>query len=170
MPNKIEFKEGDWTSLYIPIIPTDMMLDGNRFESRHLQDFIENKIQIGKVRRIDFVDRDDLEYFDESNPIKAAFIHMEFWFDNYNANILRNALNSKGEHRQRGYHDGMKMNKFVAENKENMFRYFVFKINHKPIPDADGKLNIHQLAALKTKHEEEIKKLKEELAAAAQKN
>jgi len=176
VPAKMDLKEDEWTGLYIPVIPSDMALNGTAFDARRdLQDFIEAKMQIGKVRRIDFVDRDDLPNYDETeNPVLAAFIHMEAWYDNYNAHMLRNAINEKGEVRQRGYHDGKQMIRFLntgADNNVNAFRYFVFKINHKPIPDADGKLNIHQLAALKTKHEaelaeayDEIERLKEELA------
>jgi len=154
----MQIPEGEWTSLYVPMIPNDMLLCGYEFKAMHLQDFIENKLQIGKVRRIDFVDRDDLIQFNEENPIQAAFIHMLCWYDNYNAHMLRNALNTKGEMRQRGFHNGREMLKFTGKETqtENYFRYFVFKINHKPIPDADGKLNIHQLAALKTKHEAEL--------------
>jgi hypothetical protein len=116
------------------------------------------KIQIGKVRRIDVVDRDDLLHFNEENPIQAAFIHMDYWYNTYNAITLRNVLNTQGEMRQRGFHNGIEMVKFTGNQSQfdHPFRYFVFKINHKPIPDADGKLNIHQLAALKTKHEAQL--------------
>lgn len=162
----LPIQEGEWTGLYIPMIPTDMLLHGIDFKSSDLQDFIENKIQIGKVRRIDLVDRDDLLNFDdETNPIQAAFIHMECWYDNYNTHILRSTLNTKGELRQRGYHDGRQMIKFSGKvaQCDTYSRYFVFKINHKPIPDADGKLNIHQLAALKTKHEAELEEARKEI-------
>jgi hypothetical protein len=160
----LEMSDNEWTSLYIPMIPTDMLLEGRPFTHEDLEDYIENKIQIGKVRRIDFVDRDDMESYDEeTNPVKAAFIHMNCWYDNYNANMLRNALNSKGDMRERGYYNGTRMIRFETTKSENMNRYLVFKINHKPIPDADGKLNIHQLAALKTKYEAEIEQMKQEL-------
>jgi hypothetical protein len=166
LPKEMQIQEGEWTSLYIPMIPTDMHLSGLKFSKDNIQDFIENKIKIGRVRRIDFVDRDDMPSFDEkTNPIQAAFIHMQVWYDNYNAHMLRNTINQKGEIRQRGYHDGKQMIRFTAKEGtvENMFRYFVFKINHKPIPDADGKLNIHQLAALKTKYEAELEEARAEI-------
>jgi hypothetical protein len=165
LPKLLDIPEGEWTSLYIPMIQTDIMLDGVAFTAEHLQEFIENRLQIGKVRRIDLVDRDDLLQFNEKNPIQAAFIHMECWFDNYNTHLLRNSLNTKGEIRQRGYHDGKQMIKFTGKELQGdtYFRYFVFKINHKPIPDADGKLNIHQLSALKTKHEAELEEARAEI-------
>jgi hypothetical protein len=67
--------------------------------------------------------------------------------------------------RQRGFHNGIEMVKFTGNQSQfdHPFRYFVFKINHKPIPDADGKLNIHQLAALKTKHEAQLEEAYSEI-------
>lgn len=151
---RLEIPEDKWTSLYIPFIPNGLSLDGQPFSHENLQDFIENKARIGKVRRIDFVDRDDLVKNPEDTPLKAAFIHMEYWCDIKNVHYLRNAAETQGYYRQQGYFNGVSFVNFTGNKGKEM--YFSFKINHKPIPDADGTLNIHQLAALKTKYEKEI--------------
>jgi hypothetical protein len=151
---KMQIPEGEWTSLYIPFLPEGLILDGIGFTHEDLQSFIENKARIGKVRRIDFVDRDDLVKEEGEVPLKAAFIHMQYWCDNKNSQYLRSLLNTQGNYRQRGYFNGKQYVNFVSFTGKDM--YFSLKINHKPIPDADGTLNIHQLAAIKTKHEKEL--------------
>ena len=164
--------EDKWSSLYIPILPNDLWLDGRPFNPRNdLKNFIEHCLCIGKVRRIDFVDRDDLEVSHGKKQVIAAFIHMDKWYDNKIAHDLRNTLDNVGNFRQKGYlycnqynrlqlskfytfvHDDLEMAINTSKIQE---KYFVFKINYKPIPDADGSLNIHQLAAIKTKNEEEL--------------
>lgn len=168
-----------WTSLYIPIIPSDLWLDGRPFDTRNdLQNFIEHYLCIGKVRRIDFVDRDDLVIIDGNKPVIAAFIHMDKWYNNKIAHDLRNTLDNVGNFRQKGYlycdrDNHVQLSKFytfvdhdleMGTNPSKIQeKYFVFKINYRPIPDADGILNIHQLAAIKTKNEEELTKNAEEI-------
>jgi hypothetical protein len=176
---EMTLSEDKWKSLYIPIIPNDLWLDGRPFDPRNdLQKFIEHYLCIGKVRRIDFVDRDDLDVFDGNKPVIAAFIHMDKWYDNKIAHDLRNTLDNVGNFRQKGYlycnqENHIQLSKFytfvdhdleMATNPSKIQeKYFVFKINYKPIPDADGLLNIHQLSAIKTKNEEEIVKNAEEI-------
>ena len=156
---KLELDQEAWTSLHIPIIPKNM----SRFNSvtstyctnpeegfydteSGLTDLIQNKLGLGQVKRIDFVVRDDKA----GNP-KAAFIHFDHWYDNKNANYLRDKLNESGTFRQKGYYDGFGTQRFVVQNDgEQQDAYFIFKINHKPIPDVDEstcELNIHQLVA-----------------------
>jgi hypothetical protein len=52
----------DWNSLYIPILPTNMYIQhpdntSNTFQPRNLKAFIENDLNLGKVHRVDFIDR-----------------------------------------------------------------------------------------------------------------
>jgi hypothetical protein len=108
---------------------------------------------------------------EQALTVKAAFIHFEYWNDNNNAKFLRNKLDTDGQFRQKGYYNGKNMMWFYSEeNGAKTPRYFVFKINYKPIPDAETELNIHQLVAANKKLEEVvlekdelIKKLMEEL-------
>ena len=174
-----------WTSLHIPVLPNDMCIDGKPFGPSDLQDFIENKMCIGTVKRIDFVERDDMvqtangqirhleegELADDEQgekPITAAFIHMQNWYSTNITNAMRHTLDKHGQYHIRGYYGPDNYNDFRAfyqqsDNGTQKTKYFVFKINHRPIPDADDKLNIHQLAAIKTKQDAEIEALKQKV-------
>ena len=167
----LELAEGEWSSLHIPILPGEMYMPletggYTMVGERTLANIIETKLQLGKVKRIDFVTRDDLP---AQPPIKAAFVHFDYWFDNKNAKFLRNRLNQDGNFRQKGVFDrGQMWNFEVYDQTSNSYRpaYFVFKINHRPIPDAEASgLNIHQLAAAKARLESEVNAMAEEISA-----
>jgi len=148
---RLPLTESDWNSLYIPLIPNSMSLlhpDGTirMFQPKHLQSFIENDLQLGKVSRIDFIDRK----IDNVGTVKAVFIHFEHWNDNVTVTNLRNTLNAQDHARQHGYYDGKHFHKFIVrnENGDRVPGYFAFKINHKPIPEvAPTELNMSQLVA-----------------------
>lgn len=150
-PIQLPLSESDWNSLYIPLIPNSMSLlhpDGTirMFQPKHLQSFIENDLQLGKVSRIDFIDRK----IDNVGTVKAVFIHFEHWNDNATVTNLRNTLNTQEHSRQHGYYDGKHFHKFIVrnENGDRVPGYFAFKINHKPIPEvAPTELNMSQLVA-----------------------
>jgi hypothetical protein len=150
-PRQLPLTESDWNSLYIPLIPNSMSLlhpDGTirTFQPKHLQSFIENDLQLGKVSRIDFIDRK----IDNVGTVKAVFIHFEHWNDNAAVTNLRNTLNAQDHSRQHGYYDGKHFHKFIVrnENGDRVPGYFAFKINHKPIPEvAPTELNMAQLVA-----------------------
>ena len=164
---RLKLAEDEWNSLHIPIIPNGMRVQLRNGEIININQetmagFIEHKLRLGKVKRIDFVERDDIE-----NKPKAAFIHFEYWCDNKNVSYLRNKLNTEGQFRQIGYYDGFDMKKFeVCDTETGKYKnaYFVFKINHKPIPEAvDCDLNIHQLVAIKNKLENQVEEMTKEL-------
>jgi hypothetical protein len=171
---KLELLPDQWNSLYIPCLPKEILFDTDKGPSyineNSLQYFIEKNLQLGKIKRIDFVDREVTEN-EHTLTVKAAFIHFEYWNDSNNAKFLRNKLDTEGQFRQKGYYNGQKMMWFYSEeNGAKTPRYFVFKINYKPIPEAETELNIHQLVAANKKLEEVvlekdelIKKLMEEL-------
>jgi len=170
---KLELSPEQWNSLYIPCLPKEILFDTDKGTSyineNSLQYFIEKNLQLGKIKRIDFVDREVVEN-ERTITVKAAFIHFEYWNDNNNAKFLRNKLDTEGQFRQKGYYNGKNMMWFYSEeNGVKTPRYFVFKINYKPIPEAETDLNIHQLVAANKKLEEVvlekdelIKKLMEE--------
>lgn len=184
---RLEIPEGGWSSLHIPVLPSNhMFIDmGNGlhkvFKPRDdLCDFIENKLMLGKVRRIDFVERDDMFITPEGKichvdpdadtaaapkhetNVLAAFIHMEFWFNNRCTQQVRYNLDNHGQFHMRGFQDLTGFHSFYGTKGKE--QYFVLKINHKPIPDADGKLNIHQLAAMNARLKEEMEKIMAENA------
>lgn len=170
---KLTLTEEDWTSLYIPILPNSMYLlhpdqSVNAFQPKYLQAFIENELNLGKVSRVDFIDRE----LENGTTAKAVFIHFEYWNDNANAKHIRDKLNTDGQFRQRGYYDGKYMHKFLTrnDNGDKVPGYFVFKINHKPIPEVSIDLNMAQLVAANkvltekmVERDEEINNLKEQL-------
>lgn len=164
---KLELAESDWASLYIPYIHESLMLENRngRIESfypRQLSDFIERDLNLGKVSRVDFVDRNDTN---ESLSGKSAYIHFKYWNNNKNVEYLRNKLNEHGTFRQRGYYDGVKQRSFYSRdaNGDKALGYLLFKINHKPIPEVSIELNVHQLAAANEYLENELKQRDERI-------
>jgi|UniRef100_A0A6C0IP60 hypothetical protein len=159
----LTLEDGEWTSLYIPVITDNLYLSSpttsqsTRFQAKFLKSFIENNLQIGSVKRIDFVDR-SIE--SSSTPVKSAYVHFNHWYDSKSAVALRNNLNTHGKHRQNGYFakDDVGSRFYtILKNGSYASGYFVFKINHKPIDEAEYDVNIHQLSATATILEQKIK-------------
>jgi hypothetical protein len=166
-PVELEMPLDDWKSLYIPILPTNMYVQhpdntSNTFQPRHLKTFIENELNLGKVHRVDFIDRE----MEDSTVVKSVFIHFESWNNSTNAKFLREKLNTTGQFKQKGYYNGG-MHRFMVrnDNGDKVPGYFVFKINYKPIPDVEpSELNMSQLVAANKVLEEKMSE-KDELIA-----
>jgi len=113
-------------SLYMPIIPQDLFLDGKKFDSTDITDFVENKLALGKVKRVDFIDRDNnrtvLHY--------AAFIHFDYWNEREEVVQFQKTLKTHGQYRIFGYGT---TSRFVNSFGDN--RYLVFKININPLQE-----------------------------------
>ena len=158
--NAMALDESDWNSLYIPILPSNMMITHpdnttNAFQPKYLKSFIENDLKLGKVQRVDFIDRE----LEDSQVVKSVFIHFESWNNNSNAKFLRDKLNTVGQFKQKGYYDGRNMHKLsvLNQNGDKVPGYFVFKINYKPIPDvSETELNMSQLVAANKVLEEKM--------------
>lgn len=158
----------DWNSLYIPVLPNNMYIQhpdntSNTFQPRHLKMFIENDLKLGKVQRVDFIDR---ELEDSNVVVKSVFIHFESWNNNSNTRFLREKLNTLGQFKQKGYYDGGMHRILVRnENGDKVPGYFVFKINHKPIPEVgETELNMSQLVAANKVLEEKMNEKNELIA------
>lgn len=158
----------DWNSLYIPVLPNNMYIQhpdntSNTFQPRHLKMFIENDLKLGKVQRVDFIDR---ELEDSNVVVKSVFIHFESWNNNTNTRFLREKLNTFGQFKQKGYYDGGMHRILVRnENGDKVPGYFVFKINHKPIPEVgETELNMSQLVAANKVLEEKMNEKNELIA------
>ena len=159
-----ELDDDQWKSVYIPVIPNNLYLANplnasmsTRFQAKYLKSFIENNLQLGSVKRIDFVDR-SIENSDV--PVKSAYIHFNYWFDSKNAKTLRYNLNTHGKHRQNGYFAGEGIgSKFysVLGDGNTGSGYFMFKINHKPIEEVDYDVNVPQLVAANRILEQKVK-------------
>jgi hypothetical protein len=138
-----------WMSIYIPVIPNDLSISSGStvasFKLGDLQSLIENKLRLGKVKRVDFVSR---PHSMEHCEVQSAFVHFESWYDLPYAAKVRDAMNASGSYRQKGYLDKDGFVAFVAPTEEGTVgRFLTFKINHKPIPDVKPEMNIEQLAA-----------------------
>ena len=164
---KLELQEGEWASLYIPYIHESLMLENRNgkietFYPKQLCEFIERDLNLGKVSRVDFVDRSDTN---ESLSGKSAYIHFKYWHKNNNVEYLRTRLNEHGTFRQRGYYDGVKQRPFYSRdtNGDKKPGYLLFMINHKPIPEVSIELNVHQLAAANEYLENELKQRDERI-------
>ena len=160
----LKLNDDEWKSVYIPVIPNNLYLTNalntstsSRFQAKYLKSFIENNLQLGSVKRIDFVDR-SIENSDV--PVKSAYIHFNHWFDSKNAKTLRYNLNTHGKHRQNGYFAGDGIgSKFYSVLGDGTYGsgYFMFKINHKPIEEVDYDVNIPQLVAANRILEQKVK-------------
>jgi ribosomal protein S10 len=150
---KMFIPNGEWKGLYIPQIEDGLHFQGKPFQAEDLTNYIEKHLRIGKVQRLDVIDRDDLLTSENEVPIKAAFVHMEYWYQNPLSAKLRGYLNTHFY----GYRIGE--NDFTRKNEKNEMesRYIVLKINHKPIDDhnVDSSLTMEEL-------QNENKKLKNE--------
>lgn len=174
--DRMELSDEDWKSVYIPILPTNMYINNpvdnsyHTFQPRNLKSLLENELRLGKVQRVDFIDRE----LEDGQTVKSAFIHFEYWYNNNNARFLRDKLNTVKQFKQKGFYDGSNTHRFMVKNDngDKVPGYFVFKINHKPIPEVEEtELNLSQLVAANkvleekmAERDEEIRALKEELA------
>jgi len=154
-PYSPELKLGpdDWKSIYIPVLPTDLAFDGDGVD---LNELIENHLKLGRVKRIDITKR---KLGESEKDTYAAYVHFEYWTDNQETLRVRKFIDKTGEFQCRGFYDGFRMKRFDHN------RFLAFKVNHKPIPDADGSLNIHQLTAANKGLEKENVDLRAEMVA-----
>jgi hypothetical protein len=137
----LQLETGDWTSIYIPVIPEDLTMDNGDVRLNNedsLTEFFEDQLKIGKVSRIDFMSK---PVPNSDRVAKCAYVHFDQWYDNQTANLVRKTISTKGEFSCNGYYDGFEFCRFERN------RYINFKVNHKPIPAATEEMNVHQLAA-----------------------
>jgi len=153
----LTLEAGDWTSIYIPVIPEDLTMDNGDVRLNNedsLTEFFEDQLKIGKVSRIDFMSK---PVPNSDRVAKCAYIHFDQWYDNHVAKLVRKTISAKGEFSCNGFYDGFEFCRFERN------RYINFKVNHKPIPAATEEMNVHQLAA-------RVKVLEEQESALQQRN
>jgi hypothetical protein len=132
-------------SLYIPVLPKDMSLGGEHlFDEASLKNYFEEKIQLGKVNRIDYVEK---KLANNSTNI-SAFVHFDMWYET--AENMLYDLKEESEIRLNGYWTPNRRQYINIRSKNNLAlqRYFAVRINKTPIPEVKvPELNIHQLIA-----------------------
>lgn len=156
----LKLEDKQWTSLYIPMIPNGMLLEGKPFESEEdIKDFLKNKLKIGKVSRIDFITK-----MINNEPVRQAYIHMDHWYDNEDTHIIRNMIDTNGSTNITGYAiypEAFNYTQrpitvsFTSSTFTRKLPFIKFKVNWNVIPSVDEELNVHQLVA-KTKRQQEI--------------
>ena len=154
----LQLEAGEWTSLYIPVLPDDLSMDNGdmRYTNEDtLAEFFEDQLKIGKVSRIDFMTK---PIPNSDRVAKCAYVHFDKWYDNHTSKLVRKTISSKGEFSCNGYYDGFEFRKFERS------RYINLKVNHKPIPAATEDMNMHQLAARVKILEEQNANLEEQLS------
>lgn len=147
-----------WTSIYIPVIPSDLTMDNGDMryiDESSLTEFFEDQIKIGEISRIDFMSK---PVPGSDRQARCAYVHFDKWYDNNTTKLIRKTIETKGEFSCNGFYDGFEFRKFDRS------RFITFKVNHKPIPAATEDMNIHQLAARVKQLEEQNALLEEQNA------
>jgi hypothetical protein len=132
-------------SLYIPVLPKDMSLDGEHlFDEASLKNYFEEKLQLGKVNRIDYVEKK----LPNNGTNISAFVHFDMWYET--AENMLYDLKEESEIRLNGYWRPNRSQYINIRSINNVAlqRYFAVRINKTPIPEVKvPELNIHQLIA-----------------------
>jgi len=170
----MELQSGDWNSLFIPVIPSETTITYENGEKRILTeagvllDFIENKLQFGKVSRIDFVNKKN----EQGITKQMAFVHFTHWFTG--SKYIRDFIDNRGEIRFANY-----AGHAFRHSRYGINRFISFRQNKTPIPEAldEPEKNIHQLVnncnlmeKLIEEQKKEIEVLKQQLAEKTKEN
>ena len=130
-------------SLYIPVLPKDMSLDGEHlFDEATLKNYFEEKVKLGKVNRIDYVEKK----IPKNGTNISAFVHFDVWYET--AENMLYDLKEESEIRLNGYWTPNRTHYVNIRSMNNVasHRYFAVRINRTPIPEVKvPELNIHQL-------------------------
>ena len=119
-----------------------MLLDGEPlFDEASMKSYFEEKVQIGKVSRVDYVSKTQ----PNGTTKLSAFVHFEYWFET--AVEFINYITKNQEVKFTGYNSNS-WNSITSSSNRNVIRFFSVRINKTPIPEVKApELNIHQLIA-----------------------
>lgn len=155
----LTLNEGEWSSLYLKVLPQDLVVDGKIVSTEEdLKYLIEEQLLLGKVERIDFSERKDMK----GNVVKSAYIHFFMWnkdcgakiremINMTNSAVVNGYISSTGEYREFSgqYHNGVSFGRFL-----------LFKKNINPISKTiNNEMNKEQLLNKCTTLEERIEEL-----------
>jgi hypothetical protein len=131
-------------SLYIPVLPSDMVLQGKRlFDEESMKVFFEN-MNWGKVSRVDYVSKP----IANNNTRVSAFIHFEELYSTGKLHMSSLADGELQEVKIDGYNDSRNRHFIYSANNPRLKRYFAVRINKTPIKEVKvPDLNVHQLIA-----------------------
>lgn len=131
----------NFSSIYIPNIPNDLMLAGSPFlDEMAIKNFFERLFPLGTVKRVDIANRPHRN----GGEVRCAFVHFEQW--SVYAEPFRMQLVKEDSVRLYGPHS---LSKFYSSTNRSFKRYITVKINKAPIlevsPIEAEQMNIHQL-------------------------
>lgn len=140
--NVLPLSPSDWTSIYIPYLPHDLMLDGVKINSEEtLRDFFENKVKIGVVSRVDFVKKQSAKNMEEI----AVFVHFSSWTVETGSEFRR-FLDENKSCRITNYFSQFEEHRLVSSTNSQVARFITIKINHTPIKEVtEVPKNMHQI-------------------------
>ena len=152
-------------SFYIPVLPTDILLNGQEFKSEEsIKDFFELRLQVGRVARVDFIKKPT----SNDHNLIAVFVHFESWERSVETDALIYAMNEKDEITLEGYQNHLKgmFVPFVSKHNKYKHRFLKMKINRSPIKTVEEiPKNMHQIVnnygLMETLIEEQKKKIAE---------
>jgi len=133
----------DWTSIYVPFLPKDLMLDGVMMNTETtISNYFEKVLKIGKVSRVDFVQKAS----HTDSTAQAIFVHFSSWTMEIGGNF-RAALTKHNEIKLTGYvSQTFQEHLFVSSSNSRMRRFITVKINHTPIKEVPIiPKNMHQI-------------------------
>jgi hypothetical protein len=131
----------NFTSIYIPNLPEDLMVSGRRiFNEEDLKYLFEHQFPLGIVKRVDIATRPH----HSGAHVRCAFVHFEEWFPF--AGKLRLMLAAGREYRLYGPNQ---FAPFYSAINRGFDRFIVLKMNRAPIAEVSAleaeQMNIHQL-------------------------
>uniref|UniRef100_A0A6C0LPX1 Uncharacterized protein n=1 Tax=viral metagenome TaxID=1070528 RepID=A0A6C0LPX1_9ZZZZ len=131
-------------SLYIPVLPTDMVLEGKQlFDEESMKELFE-KMNWGKVSRVDYVSKP----IANNNTRVSIFIHFQELYSTGKLHMSSLADGELQEVKIDGYNDSRNRHFIYSANNPRLKRYFAVRINKTPIKEVKvPDLNIHQLIA-----------------------
>ena len=136
-------------SLYVRLLPTDMVLQGKPLFDEESMKFLFEKMNWGEVSRVDYVSKSDAN----NNTIVSAFIHFEEIYTTGITNINLLLDPDVKDIKIHGYIDILGDSDHIyrsiySHNNPRLKRYFAVRINKTPIKEVKvPDLNIHQLIA-----------------------
>ena len=153
-PTNIEF-----TSLYIPMLPTDIMFNGKHFNtSEIITDFFENYLSLGKIKRVDIATR---PY--KNSHTTCVFVHFQYWYPG--SDELRQLIVNNGFINLAGSSPVLL---FTSAKNPKHSRFITLKQNIAPIAEVSPleaeQMNIHQLVDNYKRIERELQEKNEEIA------
>jgi hypothetical protein len=132
----------NFTSIYIPNLPEDLMLNGRKVCSESdLKYLFEFQFPLGVVKRVDIATR---PHRNGCGHIRCAFVHFEEWFPF--SGKLRMKLAAGGEWRMYG---PTPFAPFYSSTNRGFERFITLKMNKAPIAEVPAldaeQMNVHQL-------------------------